>query len=163
LLSLAVASHKHGQLEAAETYARQARQTSLGIGQDLLGKLIWLQGSISRNRGALQQAEEHFRDALDVYRDFSPLNRALLTVELVQTQLLRGKTTEARSTAKAMAALLKPLERNRIAAAAITELVRCAVAGKGLTLALMERAEHHLQKASRGLQVPPGKERIGKD
>ena len=133
-------------LEAAHNYVRQAKKLSEEMDVSLKVKAVWLEARIIRREGRYERAESLYKEAIDVFRGRSPLDVAVLSVELAQVQLLQQKVVEAYSTAKAMTHLLFPLERNPIAAAAITELIRCALEGRGLTVKLLDRVAQDLSK-----------------
>ncbi len=146
LMNLGIGLRKQGDLDSAQRFALEARKWSEAVGDAPRGKLVWLQGSIAKGRGNRPQAEKYFKEALEIYRRFSPLTAALLTVELVKEQLIQGKRAEAYATAKATTTLLTPLEGNEIASAALLELLRCALSGRGLSIPVLDRIGRKLQK-----------------
>ena len=147
--NLGLISMKMNCFEQARAYAHSARKESSGLDASVLGKAIWLEAEISRREERYDRAESLYEEAIGIYHERSPLDVAVLSVELVRVQLLKGKLGEAYATAKAMTTLLFPLEHNPIAAAAITELIRCALEGRGLTLQLIERVAQELTQESK--------------
>jgi tetratricopeptide (TPR) repeat protein len=146
LMNLGIAFRKRRDLAAAERWAREAEANSEGVGEALLAKLVWLRGSIAKQRGDRAQAEKHFQRALRIYRRFSPVTAALLAVEVTKVQLLRGDPAAAYATAKDTTTLIEPLEDNEIASAAVMELLRCALEGRGLSLPFLDRIGRQLIK-----------------
>lgn len=144
-----------GNLEAAQRYARRARENSRGADHAVQGMLVAQQAFFDRRAGRYRRAEELFREALDMLQPVSPLDAALCGVELTRVQLQRGKAARARATARALMPLVEPLERTPLAAAALTELLRHALAGHGLTTAV-------LTKVARGLEAGRARPGIGR-
>lgn len=150
-INLGLISMRLHQFEQARDFVRSARQESDGVDASLLGKAIWLEAEIARREERYDLAEDLYEEAIDIYHERAPLDVAVLSVELVRVQLLKGKLAKAYATAKAMTTLLFPLEHNPIAAAAITELIRCALEGRGLTIKLID---HVAQELSQGNHTP---------
>lgn len=138
-----------GELDAARRFAARAHEHSDGISPAQRGKLMWLRASIAERTGRLGEAQRHFEEAVEIYRPFAPQDAALVAVGLVRVLLLQEKIGEAYETAKSMTRLLLPLEDNRIASAALMELLRCALSGHGLTVALAKRVARGLERANR--------------
>lgn len=146
--NLAVTSMNLGRLEDAQKYAAEARQGMASQGLVAVGKAMWLQAEVAKAQGQSEQAEELLSETVEIFRDFEPLTASIVAVDLVRWQLQVGKALAAYATAKAMISLLKPLESNRLASAAITEMVRCALAGQGLTSKLLDGITSGLEKAN---------------
>ncbi len=146
LQNLGVTYRKLGQLDEARRFAAAAHECSDGIAPGSFGKLLWLEGSIAKQTGRLSEAERFFRDAVATLRPVSAIGSALCTLELVRVQLARGATADAYQTAKATTVLLQPLEDNPVAAAALTDLVRCALTGRGLSQAFLDRVARGLER-----------------
>lgn len=149
LMNLGALHLRLGELQRARGYADAARAESDGVGASLRAKLIWLQASIAGRQGLLDEAEGFLREVVEVSRPISPIEAALASVELVRILFQRGEPREAYATAKTMTVLLQPLEGHPIAVAALTELLRCALAGRGLTLDLLERTARGIEKEGR--------------
>lgn len=145
--NLAAVGLKLGRLEEAEHYANVARQAIACQGQVAVGKTIWLEATIAKAQDRRQDAIDFFEKALEIFRDLEPLTAAVVAVDLVRWQLQIGHAVEAYATAKAMISLIKPLESNRFAAAAITDMARSALAGQGLTEAFLDQVVSDLQGA----------------
>lgn len=145
-LNIGVVCLKLGKLEEAKKSCVRARGVGGGIKNEVLGKAIWLEASIFKKEGELKRACMLLHEALEHYREVNPISAALIAVDLVRLQLKIGRTVTAYETAKAMATLVKPLESNEVASAAITELVRCAIAGRGLTAGLLDEISRGIEK-----------------
>ena len=143
--NLAVAGLRLGRLQEAEHYAHLARQAIACQGQVALGKAVWLEASVAKAQDRREDVVSLLGQALEIFHDFEPLTAAVVAVELARWQLHIGRTVDAYTTAKAMISLLKPLEGNRIASAAIADLARTALAGQGLTKALLDQVTSDLQ------------------
>jgi tetratricopeptide (TPR) repeat protein len=149
LMNLGALHLRLGELQRAREYAGAARVESDGVGASLRGKLIWLQASIAGRQGLLDEAEGFLREVVGIYRLISPIDAALASVELVRILFQRGEPREAYATAKSMTVLLQPLEGHPVAVAALTELLRYALAGRGLTLELLEQTARGLEREGR--------------
>ncbi len=150
LVNLCLIHRSLDELSVAESYARQAREPAGILGQErLLGRVIVLEAAIARDAGRSEEAELLYREAFEIFRSIEPLDSALCGIELVRVQLRMKRNTEAYQTAKAMMPLLEPLEKNRVASAALAELLRSALAGQGLSEALLHSVAGGLQKAQR--------------
>jgi len=134
-----------GDLERAGRYAQKAREISGGVGPWLRGKLIWLQASICVELEQLEQAEEYLREVLATFRPISLLDTLLATTDLVRVQLLQGDVADAHEIAKTTLEFLTPLGKNRLATAAIADLLRSGCSG--LTIALVEEVRSKIEKA----------------
>lgn len=146
LQNLGVTYRKLGRLDDARRFAALAHQNSQGIGPGSFGKLVWLEGSIAKQTGRFSEAERFFREAVAALQQVAPIEAALCTLELVRVQLSRGATADAYQTAKATTILLQPLEETPVAAAAVTDLVRCALTGSGIDAALLNRVSRGLER-----------------
>ncbi len=127
-------------LDRAETYAAQARQEASELEPWVFGGILWLQADIAMARGRHEEAEGFFREVVEIFSPISAGQAALASIELVRSLLLQGRDREAHETAKAMARLVELLHRkkNRVAEAALTELIRCGLERRGLSLALLD-------------------------
>ena len=94
-------------------------------------KLQWSQGSIAFKRGDFQRSEGLLgaaRETLAVHEN--ALQVALITLDLLSTLLAQGKLREATSQAQGMTILLSKFKNNRLAQAAIVELISATLGGK---------------------------------
>lgn len=150
MMNLCIIYRSLDELDLAESYARQAREPSRGLGQKrLLGRVVALEAAIARDAGRGEQAEALYREAFETFRSVDALDTALCGIELVRIQLRLNHTSDAYQTAKAMMPLLEPLEKNRVASAALTELLRSALTGRGLSEALLRSVATGLQKGQK--------------
>lgn len=133
------------QPERGLRFLRKARRSAKGLGRMVEGKALCLEASYAMKLKRYAQAERQYRRALGIYQSIDPLNAATCSVDLARVQLVAGRHDEAYATAKAMTVYLTPLENNEIASAAIAELVRCALAGRGLTLAILDDAAQRFE------------------
>ncbi len=136
-------------LDRAEAYAAQARQEASELGPWVFGGILWLQADIATARGRYEEAEGFFREAVEIFSPTSAGQAALASIELVRSLLLQGRDREAHETAKAMARLVELLHRkkNRVAEAALTELIRCGLERRGLSLALLDSTAQKIRKS----------------
>jgi tetratricopeptide (TPR) repeat protein len=159
-MNLCIIHRSLDELDLAERYARQARDPSYGLGQKrLLGKVVALEAAIARDAGRREEAERLYREAFEIFQPVDALDTALCGIELIRVQLRLSRTQDAYQTARAMMPLLEPLEKNRVASAALTELLRSALAGKGLTEALLRSVASGLQKAQKRSLQPHARPR----
>lgn len=136
-----------GQPQRASRFLRKARQVAAaGLGRRMLVDVLTLDATISRQNGDYARAAQLLAEALPILHDLEPLDAALAATDLAKIQLAMGRAVEAYDTAKSMTLLLKPLERNPVAAAAITELVRVALTGQGLNATVLDRVAKNLAK-----------------
>jgi tetratricopeptide (TPR) repeat protein len=146
LMNLCIIHRSLDELDLAESYARQARKPCEGLGKKLFGRVVALEAAIARDAGRSEVAERLYREAFEAFQSIDALDAALCGIELIRVQLRLSRTPDAYRTAKAMMPLLEPLEKNRVASAALTELLRSALAGRGLTEALLRSVASGLQK-----------------
>jgi tetratricopeptide (TPR) repeat protein len=145
LQNLGYTYHKLDRLEDARRFTAAAHECSEGLGREGFGKLVWLEGTIAMRSGRYSEAERFFEEAVAALRPVSPVSAAVCSLELVRVQLARGATADAYQTAKASTVLLDHLDDNSIAAAAVTDLVRCALTGRGLTAAFLDQVRRGLE------------------
>ena len=145
-VNLGVVYAELGEPRRAGRFLRMARREASGLGMRVLAGVLKLDASIARQNGDNERAAELLAQALPIFQEFEPLDAAFIAVDLARLQLLLGRTLQATETAKSMTLLLKPLSTNRIASAAITELVRVALAGEGLNAAILDRVAKGLAK-----------------
>ncbi len=145
LISTGVVYRRLGDLDAAWEYAERAHAESDALDRNQYGKLLALQAAMARDLGHEESAEHLFREALALQHRISPLDTALCGIDLARLQLQRRRVADAYTTAKALVPLVVPLEKSPVAAA-LTELLRCALAGRGLTMTLLEHVRRGLYR-----------------
>ena len=147
LMNLGIAYRKCGDLRRAARFAELASRNAKDAGPEPHGKIAWLQASIAREAGHLEEAERSYAVAIETLQPISPLEAALCALELIRVKLSLGRTAEAYRSAKEMAALIEPMQRHsRIAAAALTDLIRCALTGRGLSAAFLDKVAKNLEQ-----------------
>ncbi len=120
-----------GKLDEAHTWlARGAKSFAPQNALDA-AKLQWLRGTLAFRQGEYERAEELLRAAGAVIanREF-PGKEAQLALDLINVLLAQGRGQEAADMAIGMAPLLFRFTGNRIAEAAIVELMSAATQGK---------------------------------
>ncbi len=136
-----------GDLENAHKHASQAAELAPLVGSLLTAKLLRLQAKIAVDRRQYEAAEEHLREAIEVFFPISAGEAALATTELVRVLLLQDRSTEAHEAAKTMAQFIIPLEeKSRVAASAALELLRRGQAGHGIPMELVDRVADVLEE-----------------
>jgi tetratricopeptide (TPR) repeat protein len=146
LMNLGITYRKLDDPERAGRYAAMASEVAGDVGPKLYGKLLWLEAAIARESGRVAEAEGLYRQALEVLGPVVPIDAALSSVELVRFQLGQGRAADAYSTAKELMVLVQPLENHRLASAALTALLRCALTGRGLSAAFLDRVARGLEQ-----------------
>ena len=72
--------------------------------------IVWLEGSIAAEEGCFEKAERLFLACIRLYFDTSPVNAALVSLELIDLYLAHHRPDLASKAAKAMFPLIEPLE-----------------------------------------------------
>ena len=136
-----------GEPQNAQEYAVRARELAPKLGAWLVSNLLWLEARLAVDLGEYEEAEGLLRETVSVFIPISTVAAALATTELVRVLLLQGRPDEAHATAKTMARFIDPLEdRSQIAAAVALDLVLCGQAGRGISLALIDRVSETLEQ-----------------
>lgn len=146
LMNSGIIHRKLGQLDKAEHFGLAAREQADGVGRVMQGNLLAFQASIARDRGKYDQATTYFREAIEAQAETSPLDTAFSVIQLCRLQLSQNLSSQAHETAKVLLPLLEKLEDNPLASSYVTEILRCAVAGRGLTAELLHRVARGLQE-----------------
>jgi len=113
----------------AREHAAAAAELVAELGDWPRAKLLWLRASIDVELGELERAEAALAEAVEIFRRIHHGETALVTIDRVRLQLLRGRPDEAHETARTMLRLVEPLSGNRVVAAAVAELLRVGAAG----------------------------------
>ncbi len=145
-LNRAVLYRMKGELDEAERLAYRARENAGNVGRALLGNIQVFQASLAKARGQYDQAARFLRESIKTHGDAAPRDVTYSVVELCRLQLEQGRPIEACKTAKLLLPMMERLEKNRWISSYITELLRCAVAGSGMTTALVDRVAQGLKK-----------------
>ncbi len=143
---LAELYHRLGEFDRALRHVSRAEKLGSEVGQGLLGSLFWAKATIAKDLPDYGQVEQCYAEALEAFRTVSPIDAALAAVELVRAQVLQGRHEAACETTRDMVSLLQPLNRNRIASAALMRLLRTVLDGGRLTERMLDRAEREIRE-----------------
>jgi tetratricopeptide (TPR) repeat protein len=146
-MNCAIIFQRNGDLEKAEAFAAAAQKDFAAVGKVLRGNVLTFRAAVARQRGDLDRAAECLRESIRIHAHLAPLETAYSVVELCRLQLERGHEREVYETTRILFPLLEQLEGNPVVSAYVTELLRCAVAGRGITRELLQRVELGLKKA----------------
>jgi tetratricopeptide (TPR) repeat protein len=144
LMNAGKCQQRLGQLDLACRSLDQAAAVAGAVAPRLRGELAWMRSSLALQCRDWRQAEASLLELLELEPPIAPLDRARASVELIRAQLFAARTLEAYETAKKLTLLVQPLERNRTASTALMELLRIALAGRGMTPDLVERVARSL-------------------
>ncbi|MEM7587629.1 MAG: hypothetical protein AAF560_29855 [Acidobacteriota bacterium] len=137
---LGLCFQRQGQYQKALKHALRAE--ALVPSPWFEAKLYWLQAHIYRGLEKHYLAEQRLTRAADMLSALHYGEAALAAVELVQLQMLQGKTKAAGDTLRSIIGLVIPLGGNHEVAAAIVELMR-----DKLTLEAVETARRQIETA----------------
>lgn len=150
LQCLALASMEVGDLPRARRYADFASRFQGQIGGSMWAKLLWLRAKLYSQMGDFRQAETTLEHALRFFLDTEAyLDVALACAEITQIVLKSGDAGRAREVASSFGKLVvsnPQLGDNKLAAAAIMEMVRCGITGGNLEVTL-QRIKRRLERA----------------
>ena len=128
---LAYAFEQLGNLTAAESCLAKGADTFGSIHAVDQAKLRWLRGTLAFRRGDFPLSERQLRSAGQVLSTKeNPGQEALVSLDLVSTLLAQGKNEEAIQLARSMTRLLMSFKKNRLAEAAIVDLIHSALTGR---------------------------------
>ena len=144
---ITISYRKLGDLQAAETWLERALSLAEETDGSIYAKLLWEVGAMAHKNGEFLKAEGLFSRAREILAvTENPIPCASVSIDHMATLLEQGKAAEICQIATEMAALLTPFQRNRIAAAAITRVIRMGMAGK-VTRSLLREARDEISKA----------------
>ena len=147
LVALGLYYRKLGELDQAERYATLAVAPAGDLGLAPQGHLVWLRAEIAEGRGKLGQAEQLYTETVEIHRSLeASLDAGLAAVQLVRLLYRQRRFDAAVGVATGMAWILESLKRNRLASAAIVELIVKSDAGK-LSLGLIDCAIREIKEA----------------
>ncbi len=145
---LGLSSLQLEEIDQADSYAAQARDSSRGEGPWVSGGILWLQARIALSRESYAEAEGFLQEATEIFSPISSGQAALASIELIRCLILQDRADDAYETAKAVARLVEALRRkSRVAEAALAELVRCGFEGRGLTLHRLDDLAERISKS----------------
>ena len=143
---LAYAFEQLGNLDDAEECLAKATQDFLSSHAVDTAKLRWLRGTLAFRRGDYLKSEELLRAAHDTLASHeNALQEGVVILDLLRSLLAQGKNQEATHLATGMPHLLMKFRDNRLAEAAIVELISAAVAGQ-LNEEIVREARAKLEK-----------------
>ncbi len=146
------------ELDDAQRYADEAEEIAPGVGPWQRAQLAWLQARIATSRKDFGPAETLFQESAEFFAPLSSVEAALVSSELTRVLLLQGRAAEAQGLANTMLRFIEPLRHNRVASAAMADLWRCAAAGHGLSLEVVERTIRGLEEGRvQDCTRPPGR------
>ncbi len=146
---LAVICLRKSWLHSAAKHLKDADELTSRVGRDLLALLLATKAKVAIKLENLAEAEKCFGEELAIHKVTSPIDAAVVSVELARVQLSRGRLGPALETVKSMSSLLEPLKGNAIVSGVIRELVRMVldrmqmtdrILGQALQLIKQERA-----------------------
>ncbi|MCP3960514.1 MAG: tetratricopeptide repeat protein [bacterium] len=144
---ITISYRKLGNLQAAEKWLKRALSLMNETEGSIYAKLLWEVGAMAHEKGEFLKAEGLFGKAREILAvTENPIPCASITIDLMATLLEQGKVTEICQVAAEMTALLTPFRYNKIAAAAITQVIRTGMSGK-VTRRLLKEARDEISKA----------------
>ncbi len=153
LLNSGKCHQRLGELDKARRCAGEAGEIADRVTPSFRAELAWLRSSIALQCSDWPEAENSLLELLELDPPITPLDRARASVELVRAQLFAARNLEAYETAKQLTLLVQPLKRNRAASAALMELLRIALAGRGMTPDIVEGVARALNEVRRRAPV----------
>ncbi len=117
--------------------------------------LVWLEGSIAAEEKRFHEAAAAFEHCRRLFSSHSPVNAALVSLELVDVYLENMEVEQAYTIAREMFHLVEPLERFPEAARAVAQLVsKAACATVSAPLLRSTRATLLEARAPKGARAP---------
>ena len=148
--NLAIAYEHLGLLEQAHKWLEEGATTFPPDHASDAAKLRWLRGRLAFRNGQYERAEGLLRIAGAVLADNEfPGREALVSLDLISVLLAQGRSREAAELAAGMAPLLFRFKNNRVAEAAVLELISAAAEGE-----LHERVVHAVREKLEGERTP---------
>ncbi len=136
---LAVALLRRGALRSAQEHLRAAEELAPKVGPDLVAVFLASKAEMAISLEDYAEAEQCLQNELELYKTTSPIDAAVVSVELARTQLARGRLDASRDTIMCMSAFLEPLRGNAIVCDAIRQLVRIVLDGMRITDRILDR------------------------
>ncbi len=138
--ALAYAYEKMGDFERAEHTIARAVALSEQAGRINRAMVLWRYGAISFAGGAFDLAEERLRQAYELFDRLEDPNKAILALDLTKALTAQGERLEAGAMATSMSQFLAAFRGNKVARAAINDLIQTALRGD-LTVDAIEQAQ----------------------
>ncbi len=139
-----------GDLEVAEVEAGRAVALAEKAGRLYRAYLLWDHGVIALERHRYDLAETRLREASQLCALAEDPNQAMVTLDLTKALVAQGETLEAVGMAVSAAEYLRTFRGNRVAAAAVSDLMQTAVEGR-LSLHAIGRLQTKLEGAGAGM------------
>ena len=137
--ALAEAHQGLGNLQHARMMLAKASTFASDEEQVRQARLAWQDGGVSLAEGDAGRAETLLRASREgLKKQANPFQEALVSIDLVQSLLVQGKSREACEIASSAARFLEPFEGNPLAEAAILQLARAGIEGKLNTRVVFE-------------------------
>lgn len=144
--ALAVLHQRQENLREALNWVRRAEELASEVPPGVFALLLATKAEIATAGGDHAEAERCYARELEIYRSLSPIDAALASVDLVRSQFLGGRVAAGFETIKGMLEFLGPLEKNPVASRAIVDLVQLVLSGQKITLRVLDRVAHTIEK-----------------
>ncbi len=144
---MALAFRALGKPELALREVKNARK--LDPGPLLFANALWLEGSLAREEGHFDRAEQAFAECHDLFATVSPINAALVGLELIEVYLRQGHHQRACKAATSLARWVAPLGRYPLAASALAQLIAQSLRAE-LSLQLLRATREALEAVGAG-------------
>ena len=132
------------KLEQAEDTLRAALAMAEEVSRIRQASLLWDYGSIALDRESFVVAEEHLKQAADIFHRVEDPNCAMVSLDLTKALVAQGKALEAIAVATSMTRYLRLFRGNTVVDAAISQFTQTAITGK-LSLEGIEKFQSKLQ------------------
>lgn len=117
--------------EAIQSCRRAERLALKAPMARLKPKIFWLKANIALKQGERQKAANFLRTAKNLLMELSPIDAALISLDLIETLNSIGKFEEARKVAREMTRLVIPLaQKCKAAEVAAVRLIKAALEGR---------------------------------
>ena len=151
--ALSYAYEEMGDLDSAECAIARAAFLSEQTGRINRATVFWRYGAIAFAREEFGIAEERLQRAYNLFESSNEPNKAMLALDLTKVLAAQGNRLGAVAMATSMRQFLAAFRGNKVAEAAINDLIRTALSGD-LTVAAIERAEAKIVSAGLKSRAP---------
>jgi tetratricopeptide (TPR) repeat protein len=153
-LGLALSFRRLGHLDEARAWVAEATAVHETQGGPNWWRLVWLQGDIALDDQDFESAVELLREAREGLTEFgNPFDVALVSLRLAKVLLMAGRPAQMRELASEMMRLLKPLEKHKVAGAALYEFACATLAGR-VTMELLDGIYQKVEKDAPRIGAP---------
>ncbi len=143
--------HSLGDFERAEVAVAEAVAHSENAGSLYRASLLWDHGVIAMACRSYDVAEERLSEASQLFGRLKDSSKALVALDLTKTLEAQGRSLEAVGLAATTAEYLATFRGNRVAEAAVSELMQTVVDGR-VSLDVIERVQEKLRSEHDRLQ-----------